>query len=246
MGKIKKILGIIPARMASSRFYGKPLIDIGGKTMIQRVYEQAKRSTILSELIVATDHDAIKNEVERFGGKTIMTSNTCKNGTERCADALEKLNNQYDIVINIQGDEPFFDPDSLNILANCFIEGDIKIATLVKKIDKKEEIDESTIVKVVFNQNNEALYFSRAAIPFNRENIPIDYYKHIGIYAFKGSVLRELVMLPSSRLEMSEHLEQLRWLENGYNIKIGFTMHDSNSVDTPQDLEQLKKQFGIE
>lgn len=241
---MKKVLGIIPARMASSRFYGKPLVKIGNKTMIQRVYEQAKKSTRLSDVIVATDHEDIKNEVERFGGKVVITSSNCKNGTERCAEALSTLKNNYDIVINIQGDEPFFEPKSLEILINCF-EKEVQIATLVKKIENEEEINEQTVVKVVFNQNNEALYFSRAAIPFNRENTEIDFFKHIGIYAIRCDVLKEIVQLQPTKLELAEQLEQLRWLENGWKIKVGFTNHDSNSVDTPEDLKKLKHQFNI-
>lgn len=241
---MKKVLGIIPARMASSRFYGKPLVKIGNKTMIQRVYEQAKKSTILSDVIVATDHEDIKNEVNHFGGKVVMTSSNCKNGTERCAEVLSSLKNNYDIVINIQGDEPFFEPRSLDILINCF-EKEVQIATLVKKIENKEEINEPTVVKVVFNQNHEVLYFSRVGIPFNRENTKIDFFKHIGIYAFRSDVLKEIVQLLPTKLELAEQLEQLRWLENGWKIKVGFTNHDSNSVDTPEDLKKLKQQFNI-
>lgn len=241
---MKKVLGIIPARMASSRFYGKPLVKIGNKTMIQRVYEQAKKSSSLSDVIVATDHEDIKNEVDCFGGKVVITSSNCKNGTERCAEALSSLKKNYDIVINIQGDEPFFEPKSLEILINCF-EKEVQIATLVKKINNKKEINEPSVVKVVFNQNHEALYFSRAAIPFNRENSNIDFFKHIGIYAFRGDVLKEIVQLQPTKLELAEQLEQLRWLENGWKIKVGFTNHDSNSVDTPEDLKKLKHQFNI-
>lgn len=240
-----KIIGIIPARMASSRFPNKPLVDIGGKTMIQRVYEQAKKSKILNKLVVATDHEAIKKEVESFGGEVLMTNINHQNGTERCAEVLNLLNEEYDIAINIQGDEPFFEAESLEVLAECFKNEHTQIATLAKKIEQNEDIENPTVVKVVFNINNQALYFSRAALPFNRDAQATTYYKHIGIYAYKTSLLKQIVKLKTSNLENIEKLEQLRWLENGYNITLGFTQHDSNSVDTPDDLEILKKQFNI-
>lgn len=242
---MNKILGIIPARMASTRFHGKPLVDIGGKTMIQRVYEQALKSKKLNDIIVATDHEDIKNEVEKFGGNVLMTSSLCINGTERCAEVFSTLNTNYDIIINIQGDEPFFEPESLEILATCFLQKDVKIATLAKKIEHKEEITKPTVVKVIFNKYQEALYFSRAAIPYNRQNKEVEYHKHIGIYAFRNDVIKEIVKLHPTKLELAEQLEQLRWLENGYKIKIGITTHDSNSVDTPEDLEKLKQHFNI-
>jgi 3-deoxy-manno-octulosonate cytidylyltransferase (CMP-KDO synthetase) len=213
--------------------------------MIERVYRQAEKSKLLSDIIVATDHDDIKSEVESFGGKIIMTSSACKNGTERCAEVISTLNINYDIIINIQGDEPFFEPKSLDIVVACFDEK-VEIATLVKKIERTEEVYEPTVVKVVFNQDYEALYFSRAAIPFNRENSSIEYYKHIGIYAFSSRALKEIVKHSPTALEITEQLEQLRWLENGWKIKLGFTQHDSNSVDTPEDLEKLKLQFRVE
>ncbi len=241
-----KVIGIIPARMASSRFPNKPLVDIGGKTMIQRVYEQALKSDVLSKVIVATDHLSIKEEVEAFGGKAVMTSELHNNGSERCAEVLHKLNENYDVAINIQGDEPFFEPESLAILVACFQNKEVEIATLAKQIEREEDIENPSVVKVVFATDNKALYFSRSPIPFNRDQQEHLYYKHIGIYAYKSNVLQEIVQLKESNLEKIERLEQLRWLENGYNIALGFTNHDSNSVDTPEDLAALKKQFNIE
>lgn len=240
-----KIIGIIPARMASTRFPNKPLVDIGGKTMIQRVYEQALKSKVLNKLIVATDHLDIKAEVERFGGEVLMTNTNHQNGTERCAEIINLLPEKYDIVINIQGDEPFFKAESLEILSACFKNEYTQIATLAKKIEHDEDVQNQSVVKVVFDVNLKALYFSRAAIPFDRENKNASYFKHIGIYAYKYEVLKEIVKLKESQLEKTEKLEQLRWLENGYQIALGFTEHDSNSVDTPEDLKALKKQFNI-
>ena len=241
-----KILGIIPSRLASSRFPNKPLVDIGGKTMIQRVYEQASKSNVLSKVIVATDHQSIYENVLSFGGNAIMTSNLCENGTERCAEAYLLLNEKYDIIVNIQGDEPFFEPDSLALLANCFKNETTQIATLIKKIENQVDTTNPTVVKVVFDDEMQALYFSRSAIPFNRDNQKVNYFKHIGIYAFRAEILQHLVELIPTELEKIEQLEQLRWLQNGYKISLAVTNHDSNSVDTPEDLENLKKMFNIQ
>jgi 3-deoxy-manno-octulosonate cytidylyltransferase (CMP-KDO synthetase) len=241
-----KVLGIIPARLASTRFPAKPLVEIGGKSMIQRVYEQALKSSSLSRVLVATDHASIYDHIRSFGGEVAMTSENCINGTQRCAEAYSNLNEKFDVIINIQGDEPFFKPESLQLVTNCFAQNtNTDIATLVKKIEQEDDIHNPTVVKVVFNKNQKALYFSRSAIPFNRENTPTQYYKHIGIYAFRAEILPELVKLAPTQLETTEQLEQLRWLENGYEINLAFTTHESNSVDTPEDLEKLKKQFGI-
>ncbi|MCB0537232.1 MAG: 3-deoxy-manno-octulosonate cytidylyltransferase [Chitinophagales bacterium] len=241
-----KILAIIPARMASTRFPNKPLVNIGGKTMIRRVYEQAEKSTLLSKIIVATDSNEIEKEVKSFGGNVIMTATNHQNGTSRCAEVVEKLNETFDVVINIQGDEPFFEPESLNSLVACFKNSEVEVATLCKKIEHKEDLANPSVIKVVKSQQNRALYFSRTAIPFVREeNNDTVFYKHIGIYAYKPNLLLKLVQLEETPLEKAEKLEQLRWLENDCDIYLGETTHDSNSVDTPEDLTALKKQFNI-
>jgi len=237
-----KIAGIIPARYASTRFPGKPLVDIGGKTMIRRVYEQALKATSLTDVIVATDDDRIFNEVKSFGGKVVMTSPNHQNGTERCAEVAATLNT--DVVINIQGDEPFIQPQQINLLAGIFSK-DVPIATLIKEhpfhaLD--EALSNTARIKVVVNNNLEAMYFSRSLIPFIRNSskaLNTPFYKHIGIYGFRKDVLLELVKLPPSHLELAESLEQLRWLQNGYKIQCAITDMESASVDEPGDLEGL-------
>lgn len=247
-----KILGIIPARYASTRFPAKPLIDIYGKTMIRRVYEQANKSNLLDKLIVATDDELIFNEVKSFGGEVMMTSFKHKNGTERCAEVADELPENYDIVINIQGDEPFFEPEAIELIAECFEDEKTDIATLIKQIEDIHDLENPTVVKAVVAKNKKALYFSRLPIPFYRNDstdIRIKkhvYYKHIGIYAYRANVLKEIVKLKESSLEKAESLEQLRWLENGYQISTNITTHDSNSVDTPEDLRALLEKFGPE
>jgi 3-deoxy-manno-octulosonate cytidylyltransferase (CMP-KDO synthetase) len=244
-----KILGIIPARYASTRFPAKPLVDIYGKTMIQRVYEQANQSSLLTYLAVATDDQRIYDTVKSFGGNVFMTSENHRNGTERCAEVAGILEEEFDIIINIQGDEPFFESDSIRLIATCFQNKKTDIATLIKKIDKIEDLENPTVVKAVIAKNNKALYFSRLPIPFYRDDetpLKIEkhtFYKHIGIYAYRPSVLKEIVLLSESNLEKAESLEQLRWLENGYNITTNITTHDSNSVDTPEDLAALMEIF---
>ncbi len=238
-----RIAGIIPARYASTRFPGKPLVDIGGKTMIRRVYEQALKAGSLSELIVATDDERIFKEVESFGGRVIMTSANHQNGTERCAEVAAKLG--ADVVINIQGDEPFIQPEQIDLLAAVFSKGDptIQIATLIKEHVWDEELYHAARIKVVVNKYLDALYFSRSLIPFLRDETKAGstiFYKHIGIYGFRKDVLPELVKLPPSALELAESLEQLRWLENGYKIKCAVTTLESASVDVPADLEGLR------
>ena len=240
-------IGIIPARYNSTRFPGKPLIKIGGKTMIRRVYERCTLS--LNNVIVATDDKRIRKEVEGFGGHAIMTSPDHKSGTDRCAEAVtlyQKSNNKpVDVVINIQGDEPFLDPAILSHLSKSFIDPKIRISTLVKKITNKKEIFDPNLPKVVIDKNGMALYFSRSPIPYvsNIEKtkwvVEYPFYKHIGIYAFRKEVLMELTQLPFSSLEQAESLEQNRWLENGYRIHVIETQHESVSVDTPEDLEKI-------
>lgn len=240
-----KKLGIIPARMGASRFPGKPLVDIGGKTMIQRVYEQVLKANVFDKVLIATDHETIFEEANSFGANVVMTSTAHRNGTERCVEALKLQEEVFDIVVNIQGDEPFIAPESIRDVLTAFENKEVQIATLVKKIEDSIDILNPTVVKVVFNHNKKALYFSRAAIPYHRMDGVAKHYKHIGLYAFRSNVIEELVKLPLNELERIEQLEQLRWLANDYPIHVVETTHESNSVDTPEDLIALKKQFNI-
>lgn len=243
-----KFLGIIPARYASSRFPGKPLIDIEGKTMIQRVYEQVKKSTKLNEVVVATDDQRIAQTVLSFGGKVVMTAEHHQSGTDRCAEVITDIEG-YDVAINIQGDEPFIDPAQIDLLAHCFEDTTTQIATLVKEITAEEELFNVNIPKVVRNSKGEAIYFSRQTIPFLRavENDQWlqkqTFYKHIGIYAYQVDTLKALTQLPISMLEEAEALEQLRWLENGYTIQTAITMHETVAVDTKEDLAKILRLF---
>ena len=241
-----KIIGIIPARYASTRFPGKPLVDIGGKSMIKRVYEQAKKASSLYDVIIATDDERIEAHVKSFGGNVVMTSTSHQSGTDRCYEAITNYTSNADVVINIQGDEPFIAPEQINLVASCFDESTTNIATLVKKIKTEEELFNNNIPKVVLNKNKEAIYFSRQTIPHIRGKGQADwllehtFYKHIGIYAYRVSTLKELTSLAVSSLEKAEALEQLRWIENGYRIKIEVTDFESVAVDTPVDLKKLE------
>ena len=238
-------LTIIPARFASTRFPGKPLADIAGKSMIRRVYENVLAAGCLGDIIVATDDDRIFRHVESFGGKVVMTASHHKNGTERCAEVLEKLLQAPPVVLCIQGDEPFIAGEHIKLLLSVFDNQDTRIATLVKSITNPEELTNPNIPKVVMNMNNEALYFSRSSIPFLRSfplnTLPDGYcfYKHIGIYGYRSETLKDLVRLPETNLEKAEQLEQLRWLENGYRIKLVKTFRENFAVDTPEDLRKL-------
>lgn len=240
-----KVLGIIPARYASSRFPGKPLVDIAGKSMIQRVYEQAKKCADLTEVIVATDDDRIYNHVLAFGGVAVMTADYHQSGTDRCAE-VALAHPQYDVVINIQGDEPYIDPEQISKLAGCFNTADVQLATLIKRIKTEQELHNTNSPKVVVNKLDEAVYFSRSALPHVRGEKPenwlefFTYYKHIGIYGYRADVLQQITKLPVSSLEKAESLEQLRWIENGYRIKVAETDLETYAIDTPQDLELLK------
>jgi len=243
-----QILGIIPARYASTRFPAKALVDIGGKSMIQRVYEQASKATKLSQVIVATDDERISDHVLSLGGKVVMTSENHQSGTDRCYEALLKTEGNYDYVINIQGDEPFISPEPIDNLANE-LNGLIELATLVKVIDSEDLLFNVNVPKAVLNVRREILYFSRQTIPYIR-NYEKDqwlenhtFYKHIGIYAYRTDVLAALTKLPVSSLEKAEALEQLRWLENGYSIKAVITSDDSHGVDTPEDLDKVTRKF---
>ena len=241
-----KILGIIPARFASTRFPGKPLIDLNGKSMIQRVYEQAKKADSLADVIVATDDPKIYDAVIAFGGKVITTSDQHQSGTDRCAEVAQKMND-FDAYINIQGDEPLIDPNQINLVAACFNHPNTELATLVKKITKKEELFNINTPKVILNNNAEAIYFSRQIIPYLKNIEPEDYlnhhsfYKHIGIYGYKSSALKLISKLPVSDLERSEMLEQLRWIENGFKIKVAITNQESLAIDSPEDVEKILK-----
>ncbi|MDH4089816.1 MAG: 3-deoxy-manno-octulosonate cytidylyltransferase [Cyclobacteriaceae bacterium] len=238
-----RILGIIPSRFASTRFHAKPLVDINGKSMIQRVYEQAKKSESLTDVLVATDHAEIFNHVKAFGGNACMTSESHLSGTDRCFEALTLQGEKFDYAINIQGDEPFIRPDQIDLLATK-LDGKTEIATLVKAIENKEELFNPSEAKVVFNCYWEALYFSRSPIPYIRKAdepewmTQFKYYKHVGMYAYRTDILERLTKLPVSSLEKAESLEQLRWLENGFTIAIVETLIDSFGIDTPSDLEK--------
>lgn len=239
-----KVIGIIPARYASSRFPGKPLVDIGGKSMIQRVYEQVKNTSCLHEVIVATDDDRIAEHVKSFAGNVILTASSHQSGTDRCAEVIAKVSG-FDIVINIQGDEPFINPLQIELLASCFDKEETQIATLVKKIHTEDELFNVNIPKVVRNIAGQAIYFSRQTIPYLRgieqKNwlSKHSYFKHIGIYGYRTDVLKELTQLPISILEESEALEQLRWIEHGYTIQTAETEHETIAVDTQEDLERI-------
>jgi len=245
-----RIIGIIPARFASTRFPGKPLVEINGKSMIRRVYEQAVKSKILTAVFVATDDRRIYDHVLDFGGKAVMTADTHRTGTERCYEVIQKLeaqNELFDVAINIQGDEPYIQPFQIDLLAECFSQPEVKIATLVKKIEAPEELNSANTIKVVVSKNQKALYFSRAPIPFVRDKKDElwfhshTFFKHIGIYAYRTVTLKVLTSLNPSRLELAESLEQLRWLENGYEIVTRETQYESYSVDSPEDLLKFKK-----
>lgn len=239
-----KVIGIIPARYASSRFPGKPLVDIGGKSMIQRVYEQVKNTSCLHEVIVATDDERIAEHVRSFAGNVIMTASSHQSGTDRCAEVIAKVSG-FDIAINIQGDEPFINPLQIELLASCFDKEETQIATLVKKIHTEDELFNVNIPKVVRNIHGQAIYFSRQTIPYLRgieqKNwlSKHNYFKHIGIYGYRTSILKQLTQLPLGILEETEALEQLRWIEHGYVIQTAETDHETIAVDTKEDLERI-------
>ena len=201
--------------------------------MIRRVYEQACKSELMDEVIVATDDDRILNHVKAFGGKVLMTSHEHQSGTDRCAEVVSDMEG-VDVVVNIQGDEPFIEPEQIDQLAACFRDPETKIATLVKKIETLDDLNNNTVVKVEIDDSWSALNFSRKPVS-DQSNA----YKHVGIYGFRSDTLRTISKLPQSEREMSERLEQLRWLDNGFRIQVAETEHESNSVDTPEDLEQL-------
>lgn len=236
--------------MASTRFPEKVLVDIDGRSMVQRVYEQAVQAQALERVIVATDHDKIFYHVQDFGGEAVMTSPEHPSGTDRCWEALSKQTWPYDYVINIQGDEPFIRPEQIDELS-ALLDRKTHLATLVGKVKEPALLFNPNIMKVVFNHKFEALYFSRECIPHIRGIKKEDwfthhtFYKHVCMYAYRTDILKEITELPPSPLEQAESLEQLRWLENGYKIKIGITEHESISIDTPEDLERAKRVMNI-
>lgn len=239
-----KSLGIIPARYASTRFPAKPLVDIAGKTMIQRVYEQAKKCE-LDHVVVATDDERIASVVRSFGGEVVMTSVSHQSGTDRCAEVAMALP-EFDVVINIQGDEPFIDPEQIALVKSCFSSPETKLATLIKKITRDDELFNPNIPKVVINSLDQAIYFSRHPIPYIRSAQGQDdwlgahqFYKHIGIYGYTRYTLLEITKLKPSTLELAESLEQLRWLENGYQIQTKLTGLETIAIDTPEDLQKI-------
>lgn len=238
-----KVLGIIPARYASSRFPGKPLIDLKGKSMIQRVFEGAKKSTRITEVIVATDDQRIFDEVQRFGGKVMMTNENHPSGTDRCAEVASHFPDM-DVVINIQGDEPLVDYRQLEQLIDAFIEPKTDIATLGNLSITQEDVDNPNRIKVVVNAKNSALYFSRSAIPnsYHSKGNPLEkypYMRHIGLYAYRSTVLQELTKLEPTALEQIESLEQLRWLYHGYSIQLVETTIETPNIDVPEDVEKV-------
>jgi 3-deoxy-manno-octulosonate cytidylyltransferase (CMP-KDO synthetase) len=237
-----KAIGIIPARYGSTRFPGKPLADILGKPMIQHVWERASRTKTLKKVIIATDDERIIEKAKEFGAEAVLTSPSLSSGTERVAEAVRDLD--VDIVANIQGDEPLIEPKAIDEAVKSLInDPKIPMATLAYQTTKKEEIEDPNVVKVVFNKDNFALYFSRSPIPFSKIQDPgsrLQAYKHLGLYIYRKEFLAKLVQLEPSPLESIEGLEQLRVLENGYRIKVVETKYDSVGVDTPEDLEKVK------
>jgi 3-deoxy-manno-octulosonate cytidylyltransferase (CMP-KDO synthetase) len=240
--------GIIPARYASSRFPGKPLALIGNRPMIQMVYEQASKSIDL--VYVATDDLRIYNKVIEFGGKAVMTSPDHQSGTDRIAEAVTHIIKEtgipIDIAVNIQGDEPFIRPEQINLLKDCFKDDSVNIATLIRKVEKGEDIHNPNQPKVIINSIGDAIYFSRSAIPHFRDADIKEwsekhvYYKHIGLYAYRTETLDNITLLPRSPLEIAESLEQNRWIENGLRIRTAITLWESIGIDTPEDLEKAK------
>ena len=240
-----KYIAIIPARYASTRFPGKPLAVLGGKTVIQRVYEQV--SSVLDDVYVATDDERIFYCVESFGGNAVMTRSDHKSGTDRIQEAVEKIGTRADVIINVQGDEPFIQPSQVETLMHLFDEPSTQIGTLGKRFDSIEAIQNPNSPKIVTDNRGFALYFSRSVIPFIRGVETQDWFgqypflKHLGIYAYRREVLAEVTQLPQSNLEKAESLEQLRWLENGYRIRVGLTDVETVGIDTPEDLQRAEE-----
>jgi len=244
------VIGLIPARWASTRFPGKPLVKIGDKSMIQRVYEQSSKA--LKHVVVATDDDRIVDEVKRFGGQVVMTRHNHKSGTDRCSEALDNFELEngitFDIAINIQGDEPFIQVQQIKDVIKCFDDPTAQIATIIKKITSQEALFNPNNPKVVINNNMEAIYFSRSTIPYVVNTLEKDwlnkivFYEHLGLYAYKTAVLKKITSLAPSILEIAESLEQNRWIENGFRIKVAETEFENISIDTQEDLQNILNQ----
>lgn len=240
-----EVLGIIPARYGSTRFPGKALVDIGGKSMIRRVVEQARKATRLTDVVVATDDERIRDHVAGFGGRVVMTGTHHQSGTDRCQEVVEQVGGSFGYVVNIQGDEPFIQPEQIDRLA-AVLDNTTELATLVKRITDPAVLTNPNSPKVVVSSGGEALYFSRQAIPYQRDRPQTEwlehhaYYKHIGLYAYRTDILARITQLPPSSLERAEALEQLRWLENGYRIRVVETDLETVGIDTPEDLNQLR------
>lgn len=240
-----KFIAIIPARYASTRFPGKPLATLGGKSVIQRVYEQV--STVLDDVYVATDDQRIFQAVEAFGGRAVMTSPNHKSGTDRIQEAITKIGGQWDVVVNVQGDEPFIQASQIKTVCECFEDPETQIATLGKPFDNMDAVGNPNSPKIVVDNRHYAMYFSRSIIPFVRgqekeswlQSYP--FLKHLGLYAYRADVLAEITRLPQSSLELAESLEQLRWLQNGYRIKVGLTDVETVGIDTPEDLARAEQ-----
>ncbi len=243
----KRVLAVIPARYGSTRFPGKPLVDIAGKSMVQRVFEQVSTASTVDKVVVATDDERIIEHVEAFGGNVVMTSSEHPSGTDRCFEALQKQAALFEVVVNVQGDEPFIQAEQVDRIALCFEEEQVEIATLVMALDDPEEHFESGMVFVTIDRQMNALYFSRAVIPVlnNPDDIHPDdrpaYHEHVGIYGYRSDILRQITGLGPSRLERMECLEQLRWLENGFKIRTTISTHASHYIDTPEDLDNVLK-----
>lgn len=241
------IVGIIPARYASTRFPGKPLIEINGMSMLQRVYEQASKSKLLNRVIVATDDERILQHVRNFGGEVVMTAAHHPSGTDRCWDALQQMDNSFQYVINIQGDEPFIEPAQVDELAAVLLDGETELATQMIAVDNHEVLFDKGEVKIVLNTANEAIYFSRMVIPYFKGieetewHLHHTYYRHVGMYAYRRDILEKITKIQVSALEKAESLEQLRWVENGFKIKCVTTQYESHCIDTPEDVEKVLK-----
>ncbi|MFC0471050.1 3-deoxy-manno-octulosonate cytidylyltransferase [Halalkalibacter kiskunsagensis] len=237
-----KVVGVIPARYGSTRFPGKPLALINGKPMIQRVYEQVKKSTELETVVVATDHEDIKKVVEEFGGTAIMTRTDHETGSDRISEVTQKV--EGDFYVNVQGDEPLIRPELIDALVQAAKESPEAVVTAKTAIKHQEDVNNPNVVKVVTNKNGFALYFSRSTIPYNRSGVEHTYFKHLGLYGYPKDVLNKFVELPPSDFEKVEVLEQLRLLENGFSIKVVETSYDAVGVDTPEDIEKVEKILG--
>lgn len=241
-----KILGVIPARFASTRFPGKPLADLLGKSMVQRVYLQCAKSKYLTDIVVATDHQQIMDHVVGFGGNACLTSDRHPSGTDRCCEAMQLSKSAFDFIVNIQGDEPFIDPQQIDLLCSS-LDDRVELATLVQKIKTLEQLLSPNEAKVVLNSRKEAMYFSRAPIPYLQKIdqrewlVSTTFYRHMGLYAYRTDILKRITQLPVSALEKAESLEQLRWIENGYAIKTVETdAEEGMCIDTPEDLEKAR------